>query len=85
MPQLPLCGVLVAGFEAALASGGNAAAPQPSAFRSPSAGRRQPAHQLWCLLCFEADACDDPPHVFPPSACYCSKALGEQTLQGEKE
>lgn len=55
---------------------------QPSASRSPSAGRRQPARRLWFLLCLEADARDDPPAMFLPGACYCSKA--RQTLQGEK-
>lgn len=42
-------GVLLAGFEAALASSGNVAASQASAFHSPL-GRRQPAHWLWCFL-----------------------------------
>jgi len=76
--------MLVAGLEAALAPGGNAADPQPSTSHGPSAGRRHPAHQLWCLLCLEADAHGDRPRVFLPGACYCSKAPGEQTLQGGK-
>lgn len=76
-------GVLLAGFEAALTSTGNVAASQPSAFYSPSSGRRQPAHWLWCLLCL--DAYDDPPEVFLLGIYYCSEALQEQILQGGKK
>lgn len=78
-------GLLLAGYEAALASTGNVAASQSSASRSPSSGRRQPVHWLWCLLCLEADARDDLPDVFLPGTYYCSEALREQMLQGEKE
>lgn len=78
------CGVLVAGLEASLVPGGDAAAPQLSASHSSPVGRRQPAHQLWWLLCLESDACDGPPDVLLPGTCSTSKALGEQMLQGEK-
>lgn len=76
--------MLLAGFKAALASTGNVAASQASASRSPSSGRRQPAHWLWCLLCLEADARDDLPDVFLPGIYYCSEAPWEQILQGER-
>lgn len=68
-------GVLLTEFEAALASTDNVAASQASASNSPSLGRRQPAHWLWCLLCLEADAQNDPQDGLLPGTYHCSGAL----------